>query len=607
MAPRVPVPTAPQGQLRPFGRSFQNINPRVQAQVPAQAFGGGGELVAVERSAGQSAALAEGIAGRAIREMDVLAHSEALLAETDAKNRAMQKINASRGKESFGALTEALDEYDRDLDGIAGGLANDRQRNRFIQAAGQRREQLRATGHSVTERKIFQYNNQTLEAMANAEVSNVVQAAQDGNAEQVNLHRITLDGVIDALGDLNGWSDEDKEGRRQKILSGMHRFIVSDMINNSKSAAAREYVKSEDVQSEMTVGDKTLVQNLIKGGIESEMVQSITEEALLQFPDDERAALEHVRKNYSGTEEEKAVRSVKNRYAEIRRIERQEEQDLVGQANRVVFQNRNEDPEKSIRREMGNEAWEKLPVRVKAAYSKRTGFTRKSPSAGTRALAEMYRLSDEQVSNMSRADFLDATKDMNDKQLLTAAKVFDKAQRATSRRQTAEEAAKPSRKRINSLVAKSLSEVGIKPGKARSKSRVKYDDVYSQAVDWVQSRDPKDEEELRKVVDGFVMANLTESPLFEERGRLKRLVGFDATAPIDVDRIPSNDKESIKTAYRRFHPLGEPPTDLFIRNAFVLDQMATHHTDQKVRAEAREELVKLMRAGNSKVVDLPEQ
>lgn len=229
---------------------------------------------------------------------------------------------ARKGKAAFGASRRYEDFYAHTLDDITrryklDGAAKDR----FMESTNA------LYGNSLA--SVLTHERKEGEAAEKLEWA----AMQDNTVASIALNWRNNAACEEALDTLGGaaaqmWRGYGEGVTAQKVREARSRGCMarlSAMLDNEQTGAASTFLKAHG--RDLTAEDLLKAQSAVKDKTDVLRVQYDTEKIVGQFGDDEDAALEYVRKHYSGDMENRLVSAVRSRCYELTRQKNRQEQE----------------------------------------------------------------------------------------------------------------------------------------------------------------------------------------------------------------------------------------------------------------------------------------
>lgn len=168
-----------------------------------------------------------------------------------------------KGQAALNITNDTLAQFDQQRETIAGGLANERQRQMFTQAALQRRSQLQGQlgGYEFGQQQKFK---DQVDDAAKAMAINTA-ALNYSDPKVIAESHARIDGILQLQAQRNGWAPEVLEANRTKATSDMYSDILKRQASQDPykaQAALKQY------QQYLTADDLTQVGSSIDGKVE---------------------------------------------------------------------------------------------------------------------------------------------------------------------------------------------------------------------------------------------------------------------------------------------------------------------------------------------------
>lgn len=168
-----------------------------------------------------------------------------------------------KGQAALNVTNDTLAQFDQQRETIAGGLANERQRQMFTQAALQRRSQLQGQlgGYEFGQQQKFK---DQVDDAAKAMAINTA-ALNYSDPKVIAESHARIDGILQLQAQRNGWAPEVLEANLTKATSDMYSDILKRQASQDPykaQAALKQY------QQYLTADDLTQVGSSIDGKVE---------------------------------------------------------------------------------------------------------------------------------------------------------------------------------------------------------------------------------------------------------------------------------------------------------------------------------------------------
>ncbi|WP_417821258.1 hypothetical protein [Terasakiella sp.] len=322
----IKVPTSPEagvGQVRatPLNTPDQRMN------TNADMFGAnkGRDMVNAGRQLQDASNRLDAIA---MEQKELLEKSQLLEAEKhleDYENAILHDPEkgayAKKGKSAFGLSNSIGNDYDKFSQSITKGFTSQRQRLNIERLIEARRSRMLGNLQNHERRELNSYYDGQLKARIQGSVDSAANNYTDPKRVQAERHKIITS--VEDLAQRNGMSEEEKTSLLKGSVSAMHSKVVERMLAHKDDQGAQAYLEQATKDGELLSGDANRLEKLLKAENTLKKVQSIADNALVRFADNEGDALAWVEKNLSGDEEKQAKAEIKNRFATRRRLDKE--------------------------------------------------------------------------------------------------------------------------------------------------------------------------------------------------------------------------------------------------------------------------------------------
>lgn len=226
------------------------------------------------------------------------------------------------------------DKFTQQIDAIAQGLGNDAQRLAFKQQAGQLVNQFQGslTSHVAKEFGDYQVSVQD----GTIKTATQQMALAWGDAEALGQSVGAIKAVVAEQGRIRGWSGQQTQAAMVEALSPGHVAVVASAIDDGKLDYARQYVK--DYNAELTPGARLQLTKTLDEGERETKGQTNAERYLAEAGGDPAKALQLIRQNLTGKDEDTAANYVKTWDAEKTALRERAQRDAADSAWKYVAQ-----------------------------------------------------------------------------------------------------------------------------------------------------------------------------------------------------------------------------------------------------------------------------
>lgn len=259
-------------------------------------------------------------------------------AETMARDRYRKQLAdwvSRRGVQSWGVTDEAARWFDDSLSDIREGL-NERQRRAFDQTVARMRETTldRMSVHEATERRT------SLDESASAAAASAIGFGVDnldvvdpaGNRTAIDAAREEINRAINVRSSLQGWTPERTGIERRNLLTSLHLQAIERLSDRDPAAAEAYYKRYAD---EIDPTKKAKTEESIRSAGRLVAAQEFADDVLARGLT-ESEALREAREQFSGEDEKMAVAEVQSRFIEMRRAEKERQDELFNQAKEAM-------------------------------------------------------------------------------------------------------------------------------------------------------------------------------------------------------------------------------------------------------------------------------
>lgn len=311
-------------------------NARFTPSSNIESFGGGQSFQKVTNAATQ-------FIQNKMQEADDIATTEAYANAVKAKNDLIYNPETGAmtrtGKNAIGSVESYTDQYNSELDNIGKGLANDRQRMAFNKIRLQQTSEL----YSTLQRHEFQehakYDQETTKTAITASMDDAIKNYQ--NPGKISESISTQIDAIERHGKRSGLPPESIKQQKQRAVSATHSGIIGRMLDNGQDQLAKAYY--EEAKKDITGEDASKIEKSLEVGTLRGDAQRKTDE-IMEKASTLTEGLSLARAIKDPTLRDEVVSRVKNRFSELKGLEKQELDQSYLKAYEYVSQNPNRNP-----------------------------------------------------------------------------------------------------------------------------------------------------------------------------------------------------------------------------------------------------------------------
>ena len=240
------MPTVPQyeRQVRDSALPAARITPSAELE----AFGGG-QSFQQATNAIQSYVLEEK------KKADDIATTDAYAKAVQSRNRLLndpaQGLITLKGKNAIGASEKYGDLFNKEMDSIEGGLANEDQRLVFRKIRQTQELDFNSDLQKYVYSETQRYDQETTSSAISASKDDAVQNYMNPGkvAESIKIQGA----LMDAFGARNGMPTELVEQKKREVISSTHTEVINRMINSDQDKLAKAYF--DEVKPTLTGDD----------------------------------------------------------------------------------------------------------------------------------------------------------------------------------------------------------------------------------------------------------------------------------------------------------------------------------------------------------------
>lgn len=304
------------------------------AGASPEAFGG-----VAARQLGQLAQGIENAAGFLQQRQDQETADLVFRSQTSANDawKAKQaEILNRQGQNAWGAAKEADAWFGEAQQKYGEALVGNARAQKIF---NQEMAKLRTQGVDAANRHEIAQRDASLRESANASIISSIDLASSDptNTAGVSAAKGEVLRRIDFIAASSGWAPERKQVEVENKLTALHTQVIKSMLDSNLSSQAEEYFKTN--KGEIYGANRSTLEELVGKSTRLAKTQEAAD-ATMALGDTEAAAIEHIRKNYSGEDEKEIVSEVKTRYAERRKAVQEGQSQAADQAWQYMTQNR---------------------------------------------------------------------------------------------------------------------------------------------------------------------------------------------------------------------------------------------------------------------------
>lgn len=224
------------------------------------------------------------------------------------------------------------EKFNKTVDEIAANLGNDAQRLAFKQQAAQLATQFQGSLTSHVAKEFGEYRIGVQEG--------TIKTARDqmalawGDAEAVGQSVNAIKAAVAEQGRLQGLSGKQIEANMIEALSPGHATVIASAIDAGKLDFAREYLKQNN--AELTPAARLQITKVLDEGEKEARGQNNAEKYLAEAGNDPARALQLIRQNLSGKDEDTAATYVKQWDAEQTALRERAQRNAADQAWKYI-------------------------------------------------------------------------------------------------------------------------------------------------------------------------------------------------------------------------------------------------------------------------------
>lgn len=391
------MPTVPTIQTRQIQEQGLNIR-RSNIRTSDETFGGGQSAENVSRAAQGLIQNAIAIEDKARREANDIAVYEADKQASDLETRLLyDRENGAmnkKGKDALGLPDSVLPEFDKNIEQIVEGLANDEQRDLFKRLVLSRRSGI----NKQISRHIAREGQKYDSAVTDSYIANERNAALENfhDEERINIAINRQRAAILDHADRNGLPAEWKKLKLGEIQSKTHSGVISRIIDGGDDIKAKNYY--EKYKDQIDGNDRVKLTKLLEAG-------SLRGESQRRSDSIWSGSGEDLGKSLARAER---IRDPKLRDETVRRIRQKEsdKQSSIRAAENANFTKASEYIKNNpgiadVRDAMPVSQWESLTLQQQNALRKYNS----NPSNNNKIWLDFLDKSPSQIANMSRSEF----------------------------------------------------------------------------------------------------------------------------------------------------------------------------------------------------------
>jgi hypothetical protein len=286
-------------------------NVRQNLSAPAEAFGGTAarQMAETGRNLSTAGNKLDDVATKIQEQTDL---DLVFQADTALKNQYLefqQSANNRKGVQAWGLAGETKKWFDDNITKIGGNLS-ERQKRVFLQRA----ETLRLQGLDYYGRYELDERNKATAASTEANTLSAIDvAASDPTPGNIAASTKLISQNADANARLFGWSPEVLAAKKAEDLGKLHQQVLQGLVENDPMQAEAYY---NEHKAEIPGAMQAEIGKAVRIGTAKEKAQALVDKVMASGLS-EAAALDMIRSEYSGDEEDIYVSAVKSRFNEI--------------------------------------------------------------------------------------------------------------------------------------------------------------------------------------------------------------------------------------------------------------------------------------------------
>lgn len=239
-------------------------NVRVGGDVSAEAFGGGRSEQQVTQSVDQFTGAVGRLADQAKKKADDVAFMSADRQLSEAEIRIQLDSKKMLGKDAAGSPDYAKEQWDKTVEDVSKGLANDDQKQLLMHSSNSRWQSLNNAVQTHTFGQLQQYDeNETKGYLETSKSAAVLNADDPGRVGQEIVRQKFMMQEFATRHGIPADSEQFKQ-MQQDTISGTHQGVISAQIDSGNSAKAAKYFN--EVKGEMKAADILTTEKSIKQG-----------------------------------------------------------------------------------------------------------------------------------------------------------------------------------------------------------------------------------------------------------------------------------------------------------------------------------------------------
>lgn len=230
-----------------------------------------------------------------------------------------QTANTRKGVNAWGLAGETKKWFDDNIAKAGTGLT-DRQRRVFLQRA----ETLRLSGMDYYGRyELDERNKATIVSAEANSLSAINVAASDPTAGNIAISTDLITKNAQARARMEGWSPEVLAAKTAEDIGKLHQQVLQGLVENDPMQAEAYY---NEHKAEIPGSMQAEIGKAVRIGTAKEKAQALTDQVIASGMS-EAQALDKIRTEYSGDEEDIYVSAVKSRFGEIEAARNKAERD----------------------------------------------------------------------------------------------------------------------------------------------------------------------------------------------------------------------------------------------------------------------------------------
>lgn len=298
-----------------------------------------------------------------------------------------------KGKDSFGLPDTVMPSYDKEVDVILNGLANDDQKNAFKRSVMARRGDIDRQLQRHISREGMQYEDQLTQSYIANEQNAALKNFHDEGRVGLSIDRMRAS--ITQYADRNGLPQEYVKQKIQETESQTYSSVISKILDGGDDLAAKAYY--EKYQDRLTGQDQQKVAKLLEAGTLAGESQRQSDSLWDKSGEDLGMAMQKAEKIRDPKLRDETMRRLRQKQNDKQASIKAAEDNNFMAASEYVKDNPAADPKDS----MPVSQWESLTLQQQQALRKYTN----NPQNDDKKWMDFFDKSPQELAGMSRADF----------------------------------------------------------------------------------------------------------------------------------------------------------------------------------------------------------